>query len=74
MDIRIPKLGVAMTEGVLVQWLVSDGELVSIGTPLYLIETDKVENEVDSPASGTVRLVGEAGCTYPVGTIVATVD
>ena len=48
--INIPKLGVSMTEGTLVEWLVSDGDQVSEGQPLYVIETDKVENEVEATA------------------------
>ena len=56
LPINIPKLGVSMTEGTLVEWLVADGDEVSEGQPLYVIETDKVENEVEATASGTVRL------------------
>jgi len=65
--INIPKLGVSMTEGTLVEWLVADGDQVAEGQPLYLIETDKVENEVAATASGTIHITGEAGETYPVG-------
>lgn len=71
--IQIPKLGVAMTEGTLVEWAVADGDVVGIGQVLYRLETDKVENEVESPAAGTIRLVVEAGETYPVGTVVAEI-
>jgi pyruvate/2-oxoglutarate dehydrogenase complex dihydrolipoamide acyltransferase (E2) component len=74
MDIRIPKLGVAMTEGTLVEWLVADGEQVELGTSLYRLETEKVENEIESPAMGTIHLLVDAGDLYPVGTTVARVD
>ena len=72
--INIPKLGVSMTEGTLVEWLVSDGDQVSEGQPLYLIETDKVENEVEATVAGTVRLTGEEGETYPVGTSIGEIE
>ena len=49
------------------EWLVADGDQVTEGQPIYLIETDKVENEVEATASGTVRITGEEGETYPVG-------
>ena len=71
--IQIPKLGVAMTEGTLVEWAVADGDVVDVGQILYRLETDKVENEVESPSAGTIRLVAEAGETYPVGTVVAEI-
>jgi pyruvate/2-oxoglutarate dehydrogenase complex dihydrolipoamide acyltransferase (E2) component len=71
--IQIPKLGVAMTEGTLVEWAVADGETVGVGQVLYRLETDKVENEVESPAAGTIRLVAAPGETYPVGTVVAEI-
>ena len=72
--INIPKLGVSMTEGTLVEWLVSDGDQVSEGQALYIIETDKVENEVEATASGTVRLAGEEGETYPVGESIGEIE
>ena len=71
--IQIPKLGMAMTEGTLVEWAVADGAAVEVGQILYRLETDKVENEVESPAAGTIRLVAEPGETYPVGTVVAEI-
>ena len=74
MEIRIPKLGVAMTEGTIVQWLVDDGAAVAAGEPLYVLETDKVENEIESPTTGVVRIVGTPGEVYDVGTLIATID
>ena len=73
MTVNIPKLGVAMTEGVLVEWLVADGATVTAGEPLYLLETDKVENEITAPCSGVISITGAAGQTYPVGTPVAKI-
>ena len=72
--INIPKLGVSMTEGTLVEWFVADGDQVAEGQALYLIETDKVENEVEATASGTVRISGEEGETYPVGTAIGEIE
>ena len=54
--------------------LPQDGrEAVGVGQILYRLETDKVENEVESPAAGTIRLVAAAGETYPVGTVIAEI-
>ncbi|MGH9037376.1 MAG: biotin/lipoyl-containing protein [Acidimicrobiia bacterium] len=72
--ISIPKLGVAMTEGSVVEWLVADGAAVTAGEPLYLLETDKVENEIEAPTSGILRVMAAAGAVYPVGTKIAEIE
>ena len=43
-DIRIPKLGMEMTEATLAGWLVADGTAVAQDQPIYELETDKVEH------------------------------
>jgi pyruvate/2-oxoglutarate dehydrogenase complex dihydrolipoamide acyltransferase (E2) component len=73
-EIRLPRLGTAMTEGTLTTWLVEEGDEVSEGTPLYEIETDKVETEVPAPSSGVIRLLAQPGETYQVGTLLAVID
>lgn len=71
--INIPKLGVSVTEGKLAEWLVADGDVITAGQALYVLETDKVETEIEAPCAGTIRLIGTAGETYEVGTLVAEV-
>lgn len=71
--IKIPKLGMAIDEATLSEWLVEDGSQVEAGTPLYVAATDKVDQEIASPASGTIRLIGAAEQTYPVGTLIAEI-
>jgi pyruvate/2-oxoglutarate dehydrogenase complex dihydrolipoamide acyltransferase (E2) component len=72
--INIPTLGVSMSEGTLVEWLVQDGERVSEGQVLYRIETDKVENDVESPAAGVIRISGVEGETYDVGDPIGEIE
>ena len=72
--IKIPQAGVAITEGTIVQWLVADGGQVTEGQPLYLLETEKVEIEVECPVSGVVHISGQPGRVYPVGETVGFVD
>lgn len=69
----IPKLGVAMTEGTLAEWLVEDGATVAPGEVIYLLETDKVESEIEAPAAGQLRQIASAGGIYPVGEQVAEI-
>lgn len=72
--IRIPQAGVAMTEGTITEWLVADGDHVRPQQALYVLETEKVEMEVECPAQGVVHVTGQVGECYPVGTVVGYVD
>ena len=69
--LRLPKIGMEMTEAVLARWFVEDGAVVAKGQPLYEMETDKVTNEIEAPAAGRVRRLAEVGLTYDVGDPVA---
>lgn len=71
--IRIPKIGISMTEAVLAEWFVEDGANVEAGTPLYSLEMDKATNEIDAPISGVIELIGVAGETYKVGDLIARI-
>jgi pyruvate/2-oxoglutarate dehydrogenase complex dihydrolipoamide acyltransferase (E2) component len=72
--INIPQLGVSMTEGTLVEWLVADGDTVAAGQPIYRIETDKVENDVEAAEGGVISIIGVEGETYDVGTNVGSIS
>jgi pyruvate/2-oxoglutarate dehydrogenase complex dihydrolipoamide acyltransferase (E2) component len=71
---NIPKLGVSMTEGTIVEWLVADGDQVAAGDVLYRIETDKVENDIEAPVAGTVRISGVEGEAYEVGVQIGSIE
>lgn len=73
-EVLLPKIGFSMNEGVLAEWLVADGDQVSEGQVIYLLESDKSTNEVESPASGTIRIVAQVGETYEVGAVLAVIQ
>lgn len=73
-QVTVPKIGFSMNEGVLAEWMVEDGAQVSEGQPLYALESDKSTNEVESPASGTLKIIGEIGETYEVGALIAEIS
>nr|WP_221240502.1 lipoyl domain-containing protein [Sphingobium boeckii] len=73
-EILLPKIGFSMTEGEIAEWLAEDGSEVTEGQPLYLLEADKSANEVEAPASGTLRIIIEAGETHEVGTVLGTIE
>lgn len=51
----MPKLGMAMTEGVVVKWIKSDGERVDKGECIAVVMSKKITYEVEAPASGILR-------------------
>lgn len=70
--ILMPKLGMTMTEGQIVKWLVNEGQQVEKGDLLFEVETDKTTLEVDSIYSGTIRkLYYDAPAVVPVDSPVA---
>ena len=73
-EVLLPKIGFAMNDAVLSQWLVADGAAVTVGQPLYSIESDKSVQEIEAPASGTLKILAAIGETYLVGTVLAEIS
>jgi pyruvate dehydrogenase E2 component (dihydrolipoamide acetyltransferase) len=68
----MPKQGLQMTEGTILQWFKKEGETVAEGEPLFEMETDKLTIEIDSPGSGTVlKIVRAEGDTVPITELIA---
>jgi pyruvate/2-oxoglutarate dehydrogenase complex dihydrolipoamide acyltransferase (E2) component len=72
-EFRLPKMGMGMTEATIVEWLFEGGATVSEGDEIVEIGTDKADTAVESPASGTLEIVVEAGETVDVGTVIARI-
>ncbi|HEY3417996.1 MAG TPA: dihydrolipoamide acetyltransferase family protein, partial [Armatimonadota bacterium] len=66
--VKMPKLGMTMTEGLLAAWLVEEGQAVSKGEMLADIETEKIVMQIESPGDGIVgKLLIGPGSLVPVG-------
>ena len=63
-----------MNEGELKEWFAEDGQSVTAGQPLYLLEAEKSANEVEAPASGTLRILKQPGEVYEVGTVLGVIE
>lgn len=72
--IRIPRVSVAVSEAELTDLLVEGGEHVDEGTPIYVIATEKVEQEIEAGASGTVQWTGQIGTTYDIGAEIGVIS
>ncbi len=69
----MPKLGQAMTEGVVVRWHRKDGERVVAGELLVTVETDKAAYDLEATASGTLHVVVQEGEEVPIHTVIAEI-
>lgn len=74
-QIKMPQLGESVTEGTISKWLVQPGDKVNKYDPLAEVMTDKVNAEVPSSFSGTIKeLVANEGDTISVGELICYVE
>jgi pyruvate/2-oxoglutarate dehydrogenase complex dihydrolipoamide acyltransferase (E2) component len=74
-EVLLPQWGMGMSEGTITSWLKTVGESVAEDEPLAEVEAEKVEETLESPASGKLSevLVPE-GETVEVRTVVAVIE
>ena len=73
-EIVIPMLGVTVEKGKIVEWLKAEGDTVEKGESIFVVEADKVNTEVESPASGILaKILLPAGEEVPVLTVVGVI-
>ena len=73
-EIKVPAVGESVTEGILVEWSVADGDVVQRDQPLFELETDKITMTINAEAAGKIRIAVEAGATVEVGQVVGQLD
>ncbi|MEO0981300.1 MAG: acetoin dehydrogenase dihydrolipoyllysine-residue acetyltransferase subunit [Pseudomonadota bacterium] len=70
--VKMPKWGLAMEEGKIVEWWAKEGDAVSEGDDLVDIETSKITNVCEAHAGGVLaRIVAQPEETLPVGALIA---
>ncbi len=74
-ELRLPRLGETMEEGIVVTWNLSEGESFERGDTLLEVETDKMVAEVPALESGTLlEILVEEQTKVKVGDILALID
>jgi pyruvate dehydrogenase E2 component (dihydrolipoamide acetyltransferase) len=72
--VTMPKWGLSMESGRLIEWLVSEGDEIEKGQDVAEIDTDKIVAVLEATCSGVVRaLVVEVNVAVPVGGTIAVV-
>jgi 2-oxoglutarate dehydrogenase E2 component (dihydrolipoamide succinyltransferase) len=74
-QVIMPQLGESVLEGTITRWLKAAGETVEENEPLVEVNTDKVDTEIPSPASGRVlEILVPAGTTVQAGEVLAQIE
>ncbi|RMF93204.1 MAG: biotin attachment protein [Candidatus Schekmanbacteria bacterium] len=74
-ELVMPKLGLTMEVGSVVRWLKNEGDRVEKSEVILIVETEKVEYEVESPATGILKkIIGQPEVEYPVGEVLAIIE
>ena len=73
-QVEIPSMGESVSEVILLEWLKGDGERVEQDEPLCVLETDKANVELPSPASGALKHLQPTDTTLAIGAVVAEIE
>ena len=72
-EVRIPRLGMTATEATLVAWSVASGGHVEVGDVIAVLETDKVETELEATMAGRFVPAADPGTVHEVGAVIAEI-
>ena len=74
-EVLLPQWGMGMSEGTITEWLKQVGDSVEEDEALAEVESEKVEETLESPAAGILaEIVVQAGDTVEVRTVVAIIE
>jgi pyruvate dehydrogenase E2 component (dihydrolipoamide acetyltransferase) len=72
-EIKIPRLGWSMEEGIFSSWVKKNGDPVKSGEPLFTLESEKSSQDIESTDAGTLHIPKDspqAGATVKVGQVI----
>ena len=74
-EVIMPKVGLDMEEGTIVEWYKEVGDEVKAGEPLMSIETDKAVTDIESAVNGVLtEIVVDVDEEVEIGTVVAYIE
>src|SRR5215218_9911762 len=74
-QITMPEMGESVTEGIVLEWHVAEGDAVKEGDTVVEVSTDKVDAEVPAPMDGVItKLVAAVDDEVPVGAPLAEME
>ena len=73
-DVNMPQMGVSVVEGTVIEWRKQPGDWVEADEVICAISTDKIDTDVEAPATGRVQeVLVDVGTTVDVGTVLARI-
>src|SRR3954467_15689288 len=73
-DVTMPQMGVSVAEGTVVEWKKQVGDWVQADEIIAAISTDKIDTDVEAPATGRVQeIIVEVGTAVDVGSVLARI-
>jgi 2-oxoglutarate decarboxylase len=74
-QIQMPEMGESVTEGIVLEWHVAEGDFVNEGDTVVEVSTDKVDAEVPAPTAGVItKLIAQVDDEVPVGAPLAEME
>ena len=73
-DIKVPAAGESITSANIAKWYKGNGDSVKKGEPLATLETDKVSNELEAEADGTLTIIVGEGEEVAIGTVIGKLE
>src|SRR6478752_4604636 len=74
-EIQMPEMGESVTEGIVLEWHVAEGDFVHEGDTVVEVSTDKVDAEVPAPTDGVItKLIASVDDEVPVGAPLAEME
>ena len=72
-EVILPKTGIYEGDVTLIEWLVDEGGEVLAGDPLFLMESEKIEMEIEADVDGRLHREAEPGLEAPIGTRIGAI-
>lgn len=73
-EIKVPPVGESISEGTIAQWLKADGELVTKGENLVVLDTEKASQDLQAEASGRLKISIAAGKDVKIGEVIGYIE
>lgn len=73
MKVIMPQIGMTMQEGTITEWFKKDGEPVEKGELLFKVETEKMDSDIETPTTSTLKIIAAVDDTIPCGEEVAEI-
>jgi 2-oxoglutarate dehydrogenase E2 component (dihydrolipoamide succinyltransferase) len=71
---KVPTVGESVTEVTIANWSKKDGDFVNLDEVICELESDKATFELPAEATGTLRIVAQAGSTLPIGALICKIE